>query len=81
MAEGPRVRLSDYDLVLWDLDGTLVDSRLDLVEATNVAMRALGYPLVPFDRFSRMMPRAGFLGFLAWTGVPYSIESFRTEGL
>ena len=55
MTESPRVRLSDYELVLWDLDGTLVDSRLDLVEATNVAMRALGYPLVPFDRFSRMV--------------------------
>lgn len=51
----PSVRLEDYDLILWDLDGTLVDSRLDLVEATNVAMREMGYPLVPFDRFSRMV--------------------------
>jgi len=50
-----RLRIEDYGLVLWDLDGTLVDSRRDLVEATNVAMRALGYPPVPFDRFSQMV--------------------------
>jgi phosphoglycolate phosphatase len=53
--DGSLVNLNDYELILWDLDGTLVDSRLDLVEATNVAMRTLGYPLVPFDRFSRMV--------------------------
>jgi len=53
--EKKRLRIEDYGLVLWDLDGTLVDSRADLVEATNVAMRALGYPPVPFDRFSQMV--------------------------
>ena len=36
-----RKGIEEFDLVLWDLDGTLVDSRMDLVEATNVAMRAL----------------------------------------
>lgn len=49
------VDLSRYDLILWDLDGTLVDSRQDLVDATNVAMRAMGFPEVPFDRFSTMV--------------------------
>lgn len=53
--EKQRKRIEEFDLVLWDLDGTLVDSRTDLVEATNVAMRALGYPTVPFDRFSQMV--------------------------
>ena len=49
------MNLNQYEMILWDLDGTLVDSSMDLVEATNVAMRTLGYPLVPFDRFSRMV--------------------------
>lgn len=50
-----QINLKDFDLILWDLDGTLVDSRQDLVDATNVAMRAMGFPLVPFDRFSKMV--------------------------
>lgn len=50
-----RKGIEEFGLILWDLDGTLVDSRTDLVEATNVAMRALGYPTVPFDRFSQMV--------------------------
>ncbi len=50
-----RKEIEEFGLILWDLDGTLVDSRTDLVEATNVAMRALGYPTVPFDRFSQMV--------------------------
>lgn len=49
------IDLKDFDLILWDLDGTLVDSRQDLVDATNVAMRTMGYPLVPFERFSKMV--------------------------
>lgn len=53
--EKHRLSLSEFDLILWDLDGTLVDSRQDLVEATNVAMRALEYPPVPFERFSPMV--------------------------
>jgi phosphoglycolate phosphatase len=42
-------------LVLWDLDGTLVDSRGDLVEATNHAVRSLGFPPVEESHFSRMV--------------------------
>lgn len=52
-----RIDLADFDLILWDLDGTLVDSRQDLVEATNIAMKAMGYPQVPFDGFSSMVGR------------------------
>ncbi|MHC5067310.1 MAG: HAD family hydrolase [Planctomycetota bacterium] len=33
--------------VLWDLDGTLVDSREDLAAAANVARAALGYEPLP----------------------------------
>ncbi|MHB1605704.1 MAG: HAD family hydrolase [Leptospirales bacterium] len=42
-------------LLLWDLDGTLVDSRKDLVMATNMAVQELGYAPVKDDHFSRMV--------------------------
>lgn len=42
-------------LLLWDLDGTLVDSRKDLVMATNMAVQELGYSPVKEDHFSRMV--------------------------
>ncbi len=42
-------------LVLWDLDGTLVDSRGDLVTATNHAVKELGFPPVDENHFSRMV--------------------------
>ena len=43
------------ELILWDLDGTLVDSSADLVRATNEAMRTLGYPDVDQAHFARMV--------------------------
>lgn len=43
------------ELILWDLDGTLVDSSADLVRATNEAMRTLGYPDVDKEHFARMV--------------------------
>jgi phosphoglycolate phosphatase len=42
--------------VLWDLDGTLVDSREDLAAAGNVARAALGLPALPVATV------AGFVG-------------------
>lgn len=38
-----------YDLVIFDLDGTLVDSRADLAAAVNHVRRAMGLPELPFD--------------------------------
>lgn len=35
--------------VLWDLDGTLVDSGTDIVNAANAARESLGMPPLPFD--------------------------------
>ncbi len=71
------MNLNDFDLVLWDLDGTLVDSCLDLVEATNVAMRGLGYPLVPFDRFSRMVGKG--VRHLVTQALPPKTDEIVTE--
>lgn len=36
-------------LVIFDLDGTLIDSRLDLVHAVNAALRHIGRPELPED--------------------------------
>jgi phosphoglycolate phosphatase len=36
-------------LVIFDLDGTLIDSRLDLVHAVNAAIRHIGRPELPDD--------------------------------
>src|ERR1700749_2871697 len=36
-------------LVIFDLDGTLVDSRLDLVHSVNAALRHIGRPELPDD--------------------------------
>src|ERR1700689_1005963 len=36
-------------LVIFDLDGTLIDSRLDLVHSVNAALRHIGRPKLPDD--------------------------------
>lgn len=36
-------------LVIFDLDGTLIDSRLDLVHSVNAALRHIGRPPLPDD--------------------------------
>ena len=39
----------DIKLVIFDLDGTLIDSRLDLVHSVNAALRHIGRPELPED--------------------------------
>ena len=39
------------NLVMFDLDGTLIDSLGDLADATNVVLRSLGYPDHPRDSY------------------------------
>ena len=43
------MKLSDFQLVMFDLDGTLVDSALDLHIALNLSLEEAGYPLVSLD--------------------------------
>ncbi len=50
-----EIELPPDCLILWDLDGTLVDSRKDLVKATNMAVQELGYSPVKEDHFARMV--------------------------
>jgi phosphoglycolate phosphatase len=42
-------------LVVFDLDGTLVDSRLDLAESTNEMLATYGAPGLPVDRVAMMV--------------------------
>ena len=39
-------QLSKRDLILFDLDGTLVDSAADLYRSMNLSLEALSWPLV-----------------------------------
>jgi phosphoglycolate phosphatase len=41
------ISLEKIRLLIFDLDGTLVDSRLDLVNSINAMLRHLGKPLLP----------------------------------
>ena len=40
-----------YKLVIFDLDGTLINSVLDLAIATNYALQHYGYPQHPEDKY------------------------------
>jgi phosphoglycolate phosphatase len=51
-------------LVIFDLDGTLIDSRLDLVHSVNAALRHIGRPALPDDVI------AGYVG----DGAPLLIQ-------
>ncbi|WAC75935.1 phosphoglycolate phosphatase [Roseateles sp. SL47] len=68
--------------VLFDLDGTLVDSAPDLAGATNEMLLARGLPAVPFERL-RPMVGAGARGMMGVAfGVTPQDEAFaalRTE--
>ncbi|MBI3723945.1 HAD-IA family hydrolase [bacterium] len=44
--------MRSHALVVFDLDGTLVDSRRDLAASTNSALRSLGLPERTFDEVS-----------------------------
>ena len=36
-----------FEAVIFDLDGTLLDTLADLADSMNAALRQLGYPEVP----------------------------------
>src|SRR6188768_555259 len=42
-------------LVVFDLDGTLIDSRLDLAESTNEMLATYGAPALPIDQVAMMV--------------------------
>jgi phosphoglycolate phosphatase len=46
---------SEFRLVVFDLDGTLVDSRRDIADAANALLEACGAAPLPEDRIGRMV--------------------------
>jgi len=54
---GARAQLStdNYQLIVFDLDGTLIDSRRDLANATNALLVECGAAALPEDRIGRMV--------------------------
>lgn len=62
---------AEPDLVVFDLDGTLVDSRLDIAASVNEALRAVGAPEVPAGRIIPLIgePLAGILEGLLPPGL------------
>ena len=44
-----------YRLYVFDLDGTLVDSRRDISESANALLEACGAPPIPEETIGRMV--------------------------
>ncbi len=61
--------------VIFDLDGTLLDSLADLAAATNEALAALGYPTHPAAAYRRMI--GGGIELLARRALPGAVRDER----
>jgi len=48
-----RERLEDVRVLVFDLDGTLIDSKLDLVQAVNATLEHMGRPRIPNEDVGR----------------------------
>jgi phosphoglycolate phosphatase-like HAD superfamily hydrolase len=44
-----------FALIVFDLDGTLVDSKRDIADAANATLVACGAPALPEERSGRMV--------------------------
>ncbi len=73
------------DLVVFDLDGTLVDSRLDIASSVNQALRAAGAPEVPAGRIIPLIgePLSGILEHLLPPDLkdrlPVAVEAYKAH--
>lgn len=50
-------RKLNFDAVIFDLDGTLIDSKEDLADATNRTLRAQGFPQWPVEQYGLFLGR------------------------
>ncbi|HET9369629.1 MAG TPA: HAD-IA family hydrolase [Vicinamibacterales bacterium] len=54
-APGTQHRAPSTALIVFDLDGTLIDSRLDIAESANEVVESYGGAALPIDRVSTMI--------------------------
>ena len=47
--------MSKYKILIFDLDGTLVDSLTDLANATNKGLEAVGLPTHPISAYKKFV--------------------------
>jgi 2-phosphoglycolate phosphatase len=57
VADGRGGALKPFGAIAFDLDGTLVDSRLDLAAAVNTVRAELGFPGLPVERVMTFVGR------------------------
>lgn len=73
--------LDRISLIVFDLDGTLVDSRFDLADAVNYAMQQLGRPALSYDEVPPLLGSG--LSYLlkeaAGTGDTEVLETAKTH--
>ncbi len=55
MGSGALIRQIDADFLVFDLDGTLVDSKEDIADALNRALGEMGYPPLSLDLIGRFV--------------------------
>jgi phosphoglycolate phosphatase len=68
-------------LLIFDLDGTLIDSRLDLVHAVNAALRFLGRPELPEDVIASYVGDGAPMLIRRTLGAQADDESLARKGL
>src|SRR5436190_14171779 len=50
-----NVLIDRFRLIVFDLDGTLIDSRRDIADAANALLESCGAPALPEERIGRMV--------------------------
>ncbi len=68
-------------LVIFDLDGTLIDSRLDLVHSVNAALRHIGRPELPADTIASYVGDGAPILIQRALGIEASDEALVRKGL
>jgi phosphoglycolate phosphatase len=68
--------IMNYHCVLFDLDGTLVDTIEDIAGAMNRALECHGFPVLPVERFPGMVGRG--IGRLALDALPGDAKNEET---